>query len=202
MVIFRYNSDVNFRYSSGGKRPLHQWWWISVTRILRTYRCSQMRHSLSLVMLWKILKTEENLRALERHNRRTQADYTNGWSTLYYAAHSWDAKLGKTQTADHRHDERSVRIPYWSTQRLSKRTVYRRQTFRSVFWRVWCLVNVEQSPHVVGTPGVVELGRKETWRELQKNKKIKDRIFSSTSSSHVGLPSRSQAQSHSLPHCP
>jgi len=30
-------------------------------------------------------------------------------------------------------------------------------------------VNVEQPPHVVGTRGVVKLGRKETWRELQKN---------------------------------
>jgi len=46
-------------------------------------------------MLRKILKTEENLRALEWYNRRTRADYTNGSSTLCYLTRSWDAKLGK-----------------------------------------------------------------------------------------------------------
>ena len=71
---------VNFPYTSGGEFQLHVFYAYS--------GCSQIRRSLALVMLRKILKTEENLRALEWYNRRTWADYTNGWSTLCYVTHS------------------------------------------------------------------------------------------------------------------
>jgi hypothetical protein len=132
---------VIFPYTSDGELPLHQWWWKSVILILRILR---VLANAILIIACRVMKDLEDLSksassVMVQYIRRTWADYTNGWSALCYVTHSWDAKLGITQAADEHRDECSDRIAYWTTQRLSKWTVYRRQTFRSVLRRVLCL---------------------------------------------------------------
>ena len=147
---------VNFRYNSDVELPFHHWWWssiitvmwtsvipvavISVICILRVFR---LFANATFIIACHVKKDLEDWRKPASSGMVQQKNTSRLHKRLKYPV-LFDSQLrcetGKTQTADDHHDERSVRIAYWSTQRLSKRTVYRRQTFRRVLWRVWWLL--------------------------------------------------------------